>query len=73
MIIRKDSLCNRSEAGTSAQAILMSAYRTLRLGGPVPLETIVSALRACVSTGALPPLPASNGSASEVLRSYNHM
>ncbi len=58
VIIRKNSLCNRSEAGANAQAILMSVYRTLKLRGLDPLETIVSALRAYISTGALPPLPA---------------
>jgi len=40
----------------------MSVYRTLKLRGLDPLETIVNALRGYVSTGALPPLPASNAS-----------
>jgi len=62
VIIRKNSLCNRSEAGASAQAILMSVYRMLKLRGPDPLETIVSALRHYISTGTLPPLPPSNAS-----------
>ena len=57
VIIRKNSLFNRSEAGANAQAILMSVYRTLKLRGLDPLETIVSALRGYVSTGTLPPLP----------------
>ena len=58
VIIRKNSLFNRSEAGANAQAIMMSVYRTLKLRGLDPLETIVSALRGYVSTGTLPPLPA---------------
>ena len=58
VIIRKNSLCNRSEAGANAQAIMMSVYRTLKLRGLDPLETIVSALRGYISTGTLPPLPA---------------
>jgi hypothetical protein len=57
VIMRKNSLCGRSEAGASVQAIMMSVYRTLRQRGHKPLETIVTALREYVSTGALPPLP----------------
>ena len=57
VIIRKNSLCNRSENGASVQAILMSVYRTLKLRGLDPLETIVSALKDHVRTGSLPPLP----------------
>ena len=62
VIIRKNSLCNRSETGANAQAILMSVYRSLRLRGLDPLETIDSALREYVSTGTLPPLPQPNTS-----------
>jgi len=57
VIIRKTSLCNRSEAGANVQAIMMSVYRTLKLRGLDPLETIVSALRHYISTGTLAPLP----------------
>ncbi len=57
VIMRKNSLCNRSRVGAEAQAVLMSIYRTLRLRGRDPLETIVEALREYVSTGVLPPLP----------------
>ena len=60
VIMRKNSLCNRSEAGATAQAILMSVYRTLKLRGLDPLETIVDALKTSVRTGMLPPLPGSN-------------
>jgi len=36
----------------------MSVYRTLRLRGHNPTQTIAQALRTYVSTGHLPPLPA---------------
>ena len=62
VIIRKNSLCNRSDNGAAVQATLMSVYRTLKLRGLDPLETIVSALRAYVLTGSLPPLPGPNTS-----------
>ena len=57
MIIRKNSLCNRSEQGAATQAILMSVYRTLKLRGLDPTKTIADALRALLQTGTLPPLP----------------
>jgi transposase len=64
VIIRKNSLCNRSDNGATVQATLMSVYRTLKLRGFDPLETIVSALRDYVRTGSLPPLPSSRTSDS---------
>ncbi len=57
VIIRKNSLCNRSEQGAQVQAVLMSVYRTLKLRGADPIRTIASALRQYVLTGVLPPLP----------------
>jgi len=57
VIMRKNSPCNRSEQGANVQAIMMSVYRTLKLRGLDPLDTIVAALRQHVSTGTLPPLP----------------
>jgi transposase len=57
VIIRKNSLCNRSENGANVQAVLMSVYRTLKLRGLDPLDTIVAALKDYVRTGSLPPLP----------------
>jgi hypothetical protein len=57
VVMRKTSLCNRSENGANVQAILMSVYRTLKLRGLDPLETIVNALKTYVRTGSLPPLP----------------
>ena len=42
------------------QAVLMSVYRTLRLRGHDPLQTLAAALRRTLQTGHLPPLsPAS--------------
>jgi transposase len=57
VIIRKNSLCNRSEQGASTQAVLMSVYRTLRLRGVDPTNTIAAALRILLQTGTLPALP----------------
>jgi len=57
VIMRKNSLCNRSDSGANVQAILMSVYRTLKLRGHDPLQTIVVALRQYVRSGSLPPLP----------------
>jgi len=33
VILRKNTLCNRSKAGAATQAVLMSIYRTLKLRG----------------------------------------
>lgn len=60
VIIRKNSLCNRSESGAHTQAVLMSVYRTLRLRGIDPTQAIASALRTLLQTGTLPPLPVEN-------------
>ena len=57
VIIRKNSLGNRSENGAQVQAVLMSIYRTLKLRGHDPLTTLVDALKHYVRTGSLPPLP----------------
>jgi transposase len=57
VIIRKNSHGNRSENGARTQAILMSVYRTLKMRGHQPLETIVDALKTYVRTGNIPPLP----------------
>jgi hypothetical protein len=64
VVMRKNSLCNRSDHGADVQAILMSVYRTLKLRGLDPLETIVGALKHYVRTGSLPPLPDENTSVS---------
>jgi transposase len=57
VIIRKNSYANRSEEGADMQAVLMSIFRTLKQRGHNPLRTIVTALRTCLQTGKLPPLP----------------
>jgi len=57
VIMRKNSYCNRSENGANTQAVLMSVFRTLKLRGLHPLNTLVEALRIYVATGNLPPLP----------------
>lgn len=60
VIIRKNSLCNRSEQGATTQAVLMSIYRTLKLRGLDPTEAIAEALQTYLRTGTLPPLPIEN-------------
>ncbi len=60
VIIRKNSLCNRSEKGTATQAIPMSIYRTLKLRGIDPTNSIAQALRTLLQTGKLPSLPFEN-------------
>jgi hypothetical protein len=61
VIIRKNSLGNRSEKGANCQAVLMSIYRTLKMRGLNPIDTVVDVLRKYVKTGVLPPLPTSDG------------
>jgi len=58
VLLRKVSLCNRSEKGAAVQAVLMSIYRTLKLRGHDPLATIASALKTYLTSGQPPPLPA---------------
>ena len=57
VILRKNSQSNRSERGAATQAVLMSIYRTLKLGGFHPIAVIADALRTYVQTGILPPMP----------------
>jgi len=57
VILRKNSQSNRSEQGAATQAVLMSIYRTLKLRGLNPTETIAHALKTYLTTGQLPPLP----------------
>jgi len=57
VILRKNSQSNRSGRGARTQAVLMSVYRTLRLRGHDPLQTIAHALRTDLQTGQLPPMP----------------
>jgi len=57
VIIRKNSLCNRSERGAATQGLLMSVFRTLKLRGLDATREVAKALAAYVKTGTLPPLP----------------
>lgn len=57
VVIRKNSLCNRSDQGAATQAVLMSIFRTLKLRGHDPTQTIAEALKTLLKTGTLPPLP----------------
>ena len=57
VILRKNSQSNRSDRGAGTQAVLMSVYRTLRLRGLNPTQTIADALKTYLTTGQLPPLP----------------
>ncbi|MBU0638666.1 MAG: hypothetical protein KKB50_07365 [Planctomycetes bacterium] len=70
VILRKNSQSNRSERGARTQAVLMSIYRPLRLGGHDPLQTITAALRAYLQTGHLPPPPAPALQMGELLRCH---
>jgi hypothetical protein len=57
VIIRKNSLCNRSQQGAATQAVLMSIYRTLKQRKLDATKTIAEALKAMLTTGKLGPLP----------------
>lgn len=61
VLMRKNSFHNMSQDGATTQAVLMTIYRTLKLRGHDPIETIVSALRHYLSHNfTLPPLPSLN-------------
>ncbi len=60
VIIRKNSLSNRSDRGAKTQAVLMSVFRTLKLRGLDPTQSLVTALQTYVATGKLPPLPSAS-------------
>lgn len=57
VMIRKNSYCNHSDRGALTQSVLMTVFRTLRLRGLQPLDTILTALAQHSQTGTLPPLP----------------
>ena len=57
VILRKNSQSNRSDRGAATQAVLMSVYRTLRLRGLNPTQTIADALKTYLTTEKLPRLP----------------
>jgi len=57
-VLRKNSQSNRGEKGAETQAVLMSAYRTLKpRGHAIPMDASASALRTYLTTGTLPSLP----------------
>jgi len=60
VILRKNSQSNRSARGAATQSVLMSVYRTLKLRGLNPTDTISQALRTYLETRQLPPLPDPN-------------
>ena len=57
VIARKNSYHNMSDVGAKTQAILMSVFRTLKLRGHDPIETLADALTIAIAGGKLPPLP----------------
>jgi len=57
VIARKNSFHNMSGLGAKTQSILMSVYRTLKLRGHDPIETIADAIAQQISTGQFPVLP----------------
>ncbi|MCG3197590.1 MAG: hypothetical protein GHCLOJNM_02077 [bacterium] len=61
VLMRKNSFHNMSADGATTQAVLMTLYRTLKLRGRDPIETLVSSLRRYLSDNfSLPPLPTVN-------------
>lgn len=57
VLLRKNGQNNRSVDGAAVQSVLMSVYRTLRLRGHDPIQTLAKALRTYTATGKLPDLP----------------
>jgi transposase len=58
VILRKNSYGNRSQRGADCQAVLMSIFRTLKQRGYDPIQTVIDAIEHYLTTGKLPPLPA---------------
>jgi len=57
VIIRKNTLGNRSEQGAHIQAVLMTIFFTLKKRGHNPVKTVCDALTTYLNTAKLPPLP----------------
>lgn len=57
VIARKNSFHNMSDRGARTQSVLMSIYRTLKLRGHDPIESIADALALHIATDQLPALP----------------
>jgi len=62
VMIRKNSYCNHSHRGALTQSVLMTVFRTLKLKGHQPLDTILNAVAEYSRTGSIPSLPAKNAS-----------
>ena len=71
VIIRKNSLCNRSEEGARTQAVLMSVYRTLRLRAHDPTQNIAAAYGRCFRPGHCRHCLRKALQTGEVLRPFN--
>ena len=57
VMVRKNSYANGSDDGAETQAVLMSVFRTLKQRGHNPISTTMTAVRAYLQTGKVPPLP----------------
>ena len=57
VILRKNSLGNRSERGAASQAVLMSVFFTLKKRGHNPVNVVLNALETYLQTGQMPALP----------------
>jgi transposase len=57
VMIRKNSYANQSDRGALTQSVLMTIFRTLKLRGCQPIDTLLEALRIYNQTNNLPPLP----------------
>lgn len=57
VMLRKTSYANQSPQGATTQSLLMTIFRTLRLRGQQPIDTLLAALAAYNRTGTLPPFP----------------
>jgi len=57
VIARKNSFHNTGNQAAWTQAVLMTIYRTVKLRGQDPIETIADTLTLFIATGRLPDLP----------------
>ena len=57
VIVRKNIYANGSEEGAETQAVLMSAFRTLKQRGHNPVSALLDGVRVYLKTGQLPQLP----------------
>lgn len=51
VMIRKNSYCNHSDQGALIQSVLMTVFRTLKLRGHQPIDTMLNALAEYSRTG----------------------